>query len=253
MSTLRAAERELRFFTLTWKGQVFTAMIAPILTLVAMGIGLGGLIDGEEAGLGSLDYIEFVTPGLLVGSAVQMGVGGAMWPVMAGHKWLGFHRAMISSPLTPWNVYAGYQLWLTGRTIAVASAFLLAGALLGGVISPWGLVAIPVTAATVVAFTAPVAAFSARADSDLAFDPIIRLVVMPLYLFSGTFFPADEVPLLLQWLAKVFPLWHGVELARASTTGSWSAGLAVNVVVLCVYIAAGAWWGARTFRQRLAA
>ena len=100
-------------------------------------------------------------------------------------------------------------------------------------------------------FAAPVAAYSASCDSDVAFDPLMRLGATPLYLFSGTFFPTDQLPLLLEWATKLFPLWHGVELARMATTGSGRWLAAVHLLVLLGYVATGFAWGRATFARRL--
>jgi lipooligosaccharide transport system permease protein len=82
----------------------------------------------------------------------------------------------------------------------------------------------------------------------------MRLGIMPLFLFSGTFFPVSQLPDVLEPVAWLSPLWHGVELARDATTGSFDAlAAAGHVVVLVAVIAAGVWVGARTWKQRLAA
>jgi lipooligosaccharide transport system permease protein len=87
----------------------------------------------------------------------------------------------------------------------------------------------------------------------MTFPLILRLGIVPLFLFSGTFFPVDELPAGLRAASAVSPLWHGVELCRAATTGSveWGAA-AVHVAVLVGCIGAGWWWGRRTFTRKLA-
>ena len=248
---LRVAERELRLFGVIWKGQVFTIFVGPSLYLIALGVGVGGMIRDQQS-LDGLEYLDFVVPGMLVGAAFQLGSGSGLWPVMAGQRWLGFHRAMVASPISPNAIASGYLMWLFARSAAQATVVLIVGALLGGVGSAWAPFAVPVAGATAIAFAAPLSAYTASVDTDRAFDPIMRLVVVPLYLFSGVFFPADSLPTLLQWLVRAFPLWHGVELARAATTGTGGALLLlVNVVVLGAWIGAG--WSAarRRFTRRL--
>jgi len=248
----RATERELRVFSRTWRGAAFTTFVAPVLLLVAMGVGLGELVDDDTASLEGLDYLVFVTPGILVGSAAQTGAGYSLWPIMAGHKWLGFHRAMVASPLSPTDVLSGHLLWVAARTMVAATVVVTTGAIMGGVVSWWAVAAIPIAALVSTSFAAPIAAYSARCDSDASFDPLLRIGVTPLYLFSGTFFPATELPMALQWVAKAFPLWHGAELARAATSGTGSAPTAsVHLAVLGAYIVAGWVWGRSTFTARL--
>ncbi len=135
-----------------------------------------------------------------------------------------------------------------------SSAFLLVAALLGAVSSPWGLLAIPIAALCAAAFVAPVAAFSVTQDSDLSFPMIMRLGVLPLFLFSGTFFPISELPAGLQPFAVLSPLWHAVEVARDAMTGNFNVLADVgHVTVLVACIVVGACWGVRTFTRRLSA
>jgi lipooligosaccharide transport system permease protein len=145
-------------------------------------------------------------------------------------------------------------LWVAIRSVLGSSAFLLVAVLLGAVSSPWAILAIPIAALCAAAFVAPVAAFSMTQESDLAFPMIMRLGVLPLFLFSGTFFPISELPAGLRPLAAVSPLWHAVELARHATTGRFAVLPDVgHVAVLVGCIGAGAFWGVRTFTRRLSA
>jgi lipooligosaccharide transport system permease protein len=252
--TLRATEREAYLWSRLWWTGVFSAFIAPVLVLAALGVGLGGLVDDGSQTLRGLDYLVFVTPGLLVASAVQTAAGNSMWPVMAGHRWLGFHYAQVASPLSAADVYGGQVVWTAARAFIQATVFVAAGAALGGVESWWALAAVPAAALTATAFGAVLAAFAATQDSDAAFDVILCILIVPLYLFSGTVFPIEQLPQGLRLLVQLFPMWHGVELARGATTGSIDAWPAVgHVAVLLTYTAAGWWWGVRAFARRLTA
>ena len=252
--TLRAAEREAYLWSRLWRTGIFTSFIAPVLVLAALGVGLGGLVDAGSRGLDGLDYLVFVTPGLLVASAVQIAAGNSMWPVMAGHRWLGFHYAQVASPLSAADVYGGQVVWTTARALMQATVFVAAGAAFGGVESWWAVAAVPVAALTALSFGAVLAAFAATQDSDAAFDVVLRVVIVPLYLFSGTVFPIEQIPQGMRLLVQLFPMWHGVELARGATTGSIGAGAAVgHVAILLAYTAAGWWWGVRAFARRLTA
>ena len=253
MLALRYAERELRAWTRLWRGTVFSGVLSPIMFLGAMGVGLGGLVD-ENAGLvDGLDYLVFVAPGLLTAAAMQNASGSALWNVMGGHKWLGTFRVAVMSPLRPQDVYLGYLIWETAYVAATAVPFLVVAALLGGVPSWWGVLAIPAVGLCSLAFAAPLAAYSMTQDSEANFSVLLRLGVMPLFLFSGTFFPLDQLPALLRPLAWVTPLWHGVELARGATTGSLGlAWAALHIAVLVAFVTAGIRWGIRASTNRLA-
>jgi len=248
---LRATEREALVWARLWRSSVFSTVLAPVLLLVAMGVGLGGLIDADASELEGLDYIDFIAPGLLVATAVQSAAGGSLWPVMAGQKWLGFHYPMVTSPMRPVDVFGGHVIWQSTRSVLGATVFLLASVALGAVSSWTGVLAIPIAGLTAMAFAAPLAAFAATQDSDAKFDVIIRMGVVPLYLFSGTLFPVDQLPAGLRLVVAAFPLSHGVELARGATTGTLEAGDWAHLAVVAAYIAVGWWWGARTFTRRL--
>lgn len=251
-AVLRVTERELSFFRLTWKGTVFTGFVGPVLMLLALGVGLGGLM-GNRPALDGLDYLSFLSPGLMVAAVAQLGAGMALWPIMAGHRWIGFHRAMVTTPITPKEIALGYLLWIFTRALAQAFVFLAVATIAGGIDSAWALLAPFIGAFTAIAGTAPLMAYTATCDSDRSFDPIMRVVVTPLYLFSGSFFPTSQLPAAIETLAQVFPLWHGIELARAATTGRAPAWpIVVHVVVIAVWILVGLLVARKTFSDRLA-
>jgi lipooligosaccharide transport system permease protein len=249
---LRVVEREARVFRRLWLGSVYSSLLTPVLFLAAMGVGLGDLVDERSGGAAGLDYIDFVAPGLLAASVAIVGAAEAMWPVMGGLKWMRTSHGMVATPIKPVDVHYGLVVWLAMRSALAATGFVAVAALFGAVDSPWGVLAIPAAALTAAAFASPVAAFSATQETDLGFALIMRLVVIPLFLFSGTFFPVEDLPGWGQALAVASPLWHGVELCRAATTGHGDLlALLGHTVVLAAFVAAGLVVGARTFSRRL--
>ena len=250
---LRVVERQAHVWRRLWRGSVFSSFVSPLLFLAAIGLGLGGLVDERTGEVGGVPYLVFVAPGLLAAGAMQAAAGEALWPVMAGIKWLRSFQAMVATPVSAGDVYGGVVVWTVLRTTMSASAFLLVASLLGAVPSPWGVAAVPAAVLCAAAFVAPLAAFAATQETDDAFPVVLRVGIVPLFLFSGTFFPVDELPGWLQPLAAASPLWHGVELCRAATTGVLDAGAAAgHVAVLAVVVAAGWRWGTRAFARRLA-
>lgn len=249
---LRVVERESRVWARLWRGIAFTTFVQPALYLAAMGVGLGGLVDAHTGKVSGLTYLEFVAPGLLVASAMQVAAAESMWPVLGGVKWVKHYYGVVATPLGAGELYVGVVVWVALRAVLGSAVFLLIAALMGAVPSAWGIFAVPAAALTAAAFCAPIAAFSITQETDLAFPVIMRLGVLPLFLFSGTFFPISELPSGLQPFAVASPLWHGVELARAATTGDfWLPAIAAHVAVLAACIAGGAWFGVRTFTRRL--
>jgi lipooligosaccharide transport system permease protein len=250
---LRIAEREARVWARFWHTSVLTGVLMPLLFLGAMGLGLGGLVHDNQGTVKGVEYLVFVAPGILAATALQSASGDSLWPVMAGIKWVRTFHAAAATPLTPGQVYGGYVTWIGARLALNAALFVAVAALLGGVPSAWGVLAVPAAALGGLAFAAPLTAYSAGQDSDLSFPIILRIAVVPMFLFSGTFFPVDQLPDWLEPLARVTPLWHAVELCRGATTGSLSpAGAVGHTAFLAVAVAAGCWWGVRTFRSRLA-
>jgi lipooligosaccharide transport system permease protein len=249
---LRVVEREYRVWMKLWRGLAFTTFVQPALYLAAMGVGLGKLVDAHSGSVNGLTYLEFVAPGLLVASAMQLAAGESMWPVLAGVKWMRFYEGVISTPIEAGQIFGGFVMWTAIRAAIGSSAFLLVAALIGAIPSWWGVLAIPAASLTAAAFAAPIAAFSIMQETDVAFPMIMRLAVLPLFLFSGTFFPISQLPSALQPLAMLSPLWHGVELARDATTGTGNAlAIVGHIAFLVACIAAGSWWGVRRFNRRL--
>ena len=248
-------EREALIYRRLWRGVVFTQFVQPTLYLLAMGIGLGGLIAAHGTTVDGLSYLVFVAPGLMAATTLQTATGEALWPVLAGFKWMGFYHGMVAAPLRPSDVYRGVVTWLSIRLTFSAAAFLAVATLLGAVESPWAVLAIPAAVLGALALAAPLAAFSATQETDHAFPLVLRFLTLPMFLFSATFFPLSQLPAALRPLAWVSPLWHGVELCRDATTGTlgsagW-AGVAAHLAVLVTYLGLGVAWGTRAFTRRL--
>jgi lipooligosaccharide transport system permease protein len=248
---LRAVEREARIYRRLWRGNLFSWFVAPSIFLLAMGVGLGGIIDDRQTDVAGLSYLEFVASGLLAATVVQLAAADSLWPVMAGTKWIRHYHAMVSTPLGPGDVLIGHLGWLAVRMFISAAAFLVVAALLGAIPSPMAPLALPAVVLTGLALAAPVAAFAAGQESESTFPLVIRFLVLPLFLFSGTFFPVEELPVAVRPVSWISPLWHGVELSRSATTGTLPAGglvlVAVHVAVLLAYLTLGVRWGRRTF------
>ena len=251
MLAFRIVERNLQIVRTVWlKGWIISSLVLPTMFLTAMGIGLGGVIDSRGAVQG-LDYLHFVTPGLLCATAMQQGAGDSMWPVLGGVRWDHRYVAMVSTPLSPRDVQTAELLWVALRTTATSIGFLLVAAVLGGVASPWGVLAVPASTLTAVAFGALLAGLAIRQENDSVLSLVYRLGLMPIFLFSGTFFPVSVLPAGLRPVAWLSPLWHGVELARDATTADPRAVDVVHLAVLVVVIVLGTVWSRRGFQSRL--
>lgn len=248
----RVIEREFQVYRRMWRGNVFGLFVQPALFLGAMGLGVGGLVDDDgAAALGSIDYVAFVVPGLLVATAMVNAAGDGLWGVMAGTKWMGFYVGLTSTPMTPADVYSGVIAWHGVRATMSAVPFLLVGTAVGGVTSWWAVLAVIPAVLTGMLSIAALASYSITKQDDYSFSLIMRLAIMPLFLLSGTFFPVDQLPDAVQPVAWVLPLWHAAEAARDLTTGTPGLATALHTGLLAALVVAVWPLGARGFTRRL--
>jgi lipooligosaccharide transport system permease protein len=183
---------------------------------------------------------------------MQIAASESTWPVLAGIKWRGTYLAMLATPLRVRDVLFGHQLFVATR-VAVSSAFYLAViAAFGGVDSAYGALAFPAALLIGLAFSLPCVAFAGVVETDAPFAALFRFVIVPMFLFSGTFYPVTRLPEVLQWVAYATPLWHGVELCRDLASGDVRA---LPELGHAAYLAAWAVLGLvvalRTHRRRL--
>lgn len=254
---LRQVEHELMIYRRIWRGSVATAFLSPLLFLTAIGLGLGQSIDrgvatSGAASLGGVRYLAFLAPGLLAATAMQVGAGESLWPVQGGFLWRRFFLAAAATPLQPVDILLGWLLWVALRLLLAAVIFVAVAFALGALRSPLAVLAVPAAVLTGLAFAAPLTAFTATRHTDSAFPLILRFGVVPLFLFSGAFFPISQLPAALQPVAWATPLWHGVDLCRSLTLGTATPGPALlHLAVLVGFAAAGVGWGSRSFVRRL--
>ena len=236
----------------TWKSSIATSFLIPILYLAAMGIALGSLIDKHSHGVGGVSYLAYLAPGLLAGTSMQIGTNDMMYPVLGAIKWMRTYLAMLAGPLSVYDVLIGHLAWVATRIAIVVSIYLAVMAAFGTIFSFWAILALPVAVLTGMAFGAPMAAFAATLDKDSGFSTLYRFVIIPLFLFSGIFFPISQLPLVLQVVAYVSPLFHGVALCRDLTLGTvhlWpDLG---HAAYLCLWVGVGYAVGRHTFAKRL--
>jgi lipooligosaccharide transport system permease protein len=252
--TFRAFQCWLTVYRRIWRSSVWSSVLGPVFYLGAMGFGLGSLVNKHgTASLGGVSYLAFVAPAILASSAMNTGMQEASWPVYGSLKWNKIYIGAQASPLRPEDIFRGHLMFMTMRlamNAAVTIAFMWA---FGAVRSAWVLLAWPVAVLTGVAFAAPIAAWAVLAKNELSFVYIFRFGMMPLMLFSGTFFPLSQLPGALRLVAYATPLWHGVALCRALSlgTGLGLPGALGHVAYLAVLAAIGIWAAGRTYRRRL--
>ena len=249
---LRVLEHNLIVYRRTWKGSLFMSFISPILFLAAMGFGLGGLISrGPVRTVDGLSYLVFLAPGLLVATAMQSGYVETTYPIMARIQWERTYEGMLATPLRVFDVLAGEFGWLALRLGLTSVAFFLVMLVFGTVHSALALLAIVVAVLTGLAFAAPILAWTATRRTDSSFALIGRFLITPLFLLGGVFFPIHQLPQLVQAIAWLTPLAHGVALARGLSVGVLPSSAGIHLAVLLVYAAAGIVAARITLQRRL--
>jgi lipooligosaccharide transport system permease protein len=248
---LRAYEYWVRSYRRTWRGSIVSSVLNPVLYLSALGVGLGKLVNRGGSGLG-VPYIDFVAPGLLAAVCMQIASFESSYPVMAGIRWTRSFHAMLATPLRVRDVVLGHQLYVASRVGVVAAIYLAVLSGFDALRSPLALVAWPSAVLLGLAFSAPVAALAAWLERDEGFNALFRFGIMPLFLFSGTFFPITRLPEGVRVVAYVTPLWHGVDLMRHLTLGTASLWPSLgHVAYLALWACVGLFFAQRTFTRRL--
>src|SRR5262245_51730127 len=240
----RVIEHRALQYRRTFRASIFSSFGVPVLFLAAMGLGLGGYVDANlDPTLGGLTYLQFLAPGLLAASVMQAGSFEASFPILGGVQWNRIFHAMYATPIQPRDVAYGNIAWIAIRLLLIATIFSIVIVAFGASRSLPGLVAaIPVSVLTGLAFATPIAAFSATQRTPDRFASIFRFGITPLFLFSGTFYPIESLPPLLQPIAWLSPLWHGVNACRMLMLDTVSLNpmlFVVHIVVLVSITAIG--------------
>jgi lipooligosaccharide transport system permease protein len=255
VTSLVLALRPLEFFLTQykriWRGTAISSVVTPVVYLLALGVGLGVFVDRTTDLPDGISYLEFVAPGLMAATAMQMATFESAWPVLGAIKWDLQYHAMLATPLRVRDVMLGHQAFFAFRLVTTATIYLIVITAFGAVSSPLGVLTIPVTLLVGLSFTGPIAAWAAKTESDASFVAIFRFVILPMFLFSGTFFPISSLPALLEVIAWFTPLWHGVTLCRDLTLGTTSATDLLHLAYLLAFVTAGMFAARWTYKKRL--
>jgi len=257
-NVLAGAARLLDYWAIayrrTWKGSVVSSFVTPLFYVVAMGVLLGGFIEGDPAKLeGATSYLAFVAPGMIAAQAMTTAFGETTYPVMGMVKWHKVYFGMVASPLRISEVILAHLGFVLFRVATTCAVFLAVMAPFGVFASVPGVIgAFFVQLLIGLAFATPIYAFSAGAKDESAFALVFRLGMIPLFLFSGAFFPVSNLDAWMEALARATPLWHGVDLTRMLTLGEvdWTMA-AVHVTYLVLLALVGWFWAVRRLTKRM--
>jgi lipooligosaccharide transport system permease protein len=233
MRAMHVAERNYVSYRRNWH-LVATGAVEPFLYLLSIGIGVGALVGTVPVSGREVEYQAFVAPGLLAASAMNGAIFDATFNFFFKIKYAHTFDAMLATPLGVGDVALGEMGWSLARSTVYAGAFLLTMAAFGLVESWWGVLALPAATLIGLAFSGVGMAATTYMRSFVHFD-FVGLVMVPLFLFSATFFPITRYPEALQVVVRASPLYQGVALERGLILGdlSWALlGHALYLVVL---------------------
>jgi lipooligosaccharide transport system permease protein len=242
---------------LKWVWLIISIAIAnPVLYLVSIGLGLGSYIDQNagNAGVDGVSYLTFLAPALLATAAIQGAMDESVYPTLEGFKWNKTFFSMNATPLSGNHIAMGVFFNSLIRTVFTAILYWLVMLAFGVLESPRAWLAIFTAVMAGAAFGALMQALAGMLENeDVFFTLVERFIVMPLFLFSGTFYPLSSMPIFLQWIGWISPLWHATELGRWLTYGSdiSTTMLFVHFIFLNSILIFGLFASRRIFTRRL--
>ncbi len=224
---------------------VLSGFIEPLLNLVVFGYGVGNFIGNIELDNGqTVSYASFVVPGLLASAAMMGAIMDATWNVFFKIHESRLYHAMLATSLGPMDVALGEIAWALLRGALYSTAFMVVVTPLGLIESWWGLLAIPADALIGFGFAAIGMACTSYMTSFQHMG-MINIAILPLTLFSGSFFPLSILP---NWLANIVywtPLTQGIDLMRMLTLGTVDSSIFIHLAYFSVFIAAGLYFTTR--------
>jgi len=234
------------------------SVLNPVMYLFAIGVGIGSFVDSNAggAGVGGVSYLVFVGPALLASTALTVAFEESAFPVMAGFKWQKVFFAMNATPVSGGQIATGMLLAMGMRVTFTVAAFWAFLAAFGAAPASTSFLAVPAALLGGMAFGALIVAFASGIEDDEGWFTIVqRLIIAPMFLFSGTFFPLESLPLGVRWIGWISPLWHSTQLGRIATYGLAEppALLASHLLYLGALLALGLLVSFRNFERRLAA
>ncbi|HEX3964649.1 MAG TPA: ABC transporter permease [Trebonia sp.] len=242
----------IRRYRRSWRGTIVISVANPLLFVLAMGAGLGRLVNqSHAAALHGVPYLQFMAPGLLAAAAMQTAVIEAGGPVLQSARNRGNYRTAFATPMRATDIMTGHLLFMALRLTASTLAITAVVTAFGAVPPARAALLVPAALLTGLAFAAPLAAYAVTVQRPARLGAIYRFVIMPLYMFSGTFYPTTQLPAWLRDVVLVSPLWHGVELCRGIALGDATpAATAVHVAILSALAVCG-YFAARHTYQRV--
>lgn len=228
---------------------LLNSLVGPSAYLLAIGWGLGSqMSNGGQSEFSSGSYIAFIGPALAVVTALQATAMESTWPTLGLLRWHGTYLAVLNTPISAPQLALGHLGWLSLRAALSAACFTLVLFAFQTLTSPLA-IALPFICALVsLVHSAPLVAYAIGIKDEELFAIINRIIIFPMVLFSGVFFPISELPEPAQWVIRFLPSWHGVELARSLSKGVFTGLEAARLAGLIVLAVGGCWICALRFK-----
>ena len=218
---------------------VLSGFFEPVFYLASMGIGLGAMIGTVQTSTGlEVSYAAFIAPALLAVSAMNGAIYDSTWNVFFKMNYGKLYEGMLATSLGPLDVALGEILYALLRGLLYATGFMIIMQIAGLNLAWTAILAIPAVLLIAFGFASVGMAVTSYMKAFQQMD-WINFVMLPMFLFSATFYPITVYPEFIQWIVKALPLWHGVELVRGLTTGALSPEMWVHVAYYLVMIAVG--------------
>lgn len=230
---------------------LFQSFGNPLIYLFALGVGLASLMP---QGVGDVSYLQFVAPALMATAAMTVTSNETSYPIMMGFKWNPIFYGMNASPITGGQIVSGMMIHIALRAFVTVAIYFGIIVLFGAVPSALGWLSIGSATLTGMAIGVLISTYTSTIEEDRGQMAMLqRFGIMPLFLFSGTFFPLEQLPVWLQPLGWASPLWHGTELGRVLTYGAtepiWLT--VTHVGYLTTLLVVGLWATRKHFVRRL--
>lgn len=226
---------------------MLSGLFEPIFYLLSLGIGLGALVGDVTVDGRQVPYAAFIAPALLAVAAMNGAIYDSTWNVFFKIRFAKLYEGMLATSLGPLDVALGEISLALLRGGLYAAGFMVVMQVLGLALSWWALLAIPAVLLIAFGFASVGMAVTSCLKTFQQMD-WINFVMLPMFLFSATFYPLSVYPEPIQWLIQALPLWHGVELVRGLTTGAVDAGLLVHVAYYVVMALVGMVFTTRRLR-----
>lgn len=228
---------------------VVSGFFEPVFYLLSLGIGFGAIVGTVETSTGAeVPYAAFIAPALLAVSAMNGAVYDSTWNVFFKLHYAKLYQGMLTTTLGPLDVALGEILLALLRGALYATGFMVIMQVLGLNLSWTAILALPAVLIIAFGFASIGMAITSYLKTFQQMD-WVNFIMLPMFLFSATFYPISVYPQAIQWIIQALPLWHGVELIRGFTTGSLDQMVWVHLAYFGVMIALGITLTTRRLRK----